>query len=219
VVTVTANHTAPAQLATMRWDDEGVVPPEATLVKNGVLQDFQTTREQATWLAPYYQRAGRTVTSNGCAIGKNGLHLPLQMRPNLALTPSSEAAPLSALITSVKDGILVEDGAIQDVDVQARNGVLQGTMHRITGGKVTYPIENGAVRVNTLDFWKNVQAVGDASTAGVYSATQYGATPIPMLMQQERGDKGRPLQRTSYSAQGVAAVVANQAVFDPMRKA
>ncbi|HEU4642620.1 MAG TPA: metallopeptidase TldD-related protein, partial [Gemmatimonadaceae bacterium] len=47
LLTVTANRSQPGALATVRWDDEGVVPESFDLVRDGVLTDFQTTRESA----------------------------------------------------------------------------------------------------------------------------------------------------------------------------
>jgi TldD protein len=217
-VTVTANRSAPTQLATVKWDDEGVVPPEVTLVKDGVLHDLQTTRDQATRLAPYYQRVGHPVASNGCAAAQDGRHMTLQMRPNFALAPSATSASLEMLLASVKNGFFLEQGEIVSVDAQARNALLRGRLRKIVHGKLVYDMPGAAVQLNTLDFWKNVQAVGDASTTGVYGSSQ----DLPLLqsvLMPPLGRKGQPAQRTSYSAQGVAAVVTNQAIIDPVRKA
>ena len=218
LVTITANRSAPMQLATAEWDDEGVAPPAVTLVKDGVLHDFQTTREQATWLVPYYQRLGRTVTSNGCAAAKDALHMTLQMRPNLALAPNPETASLEALIASVQDGLFVTNGTMEQVDFQGRNALLRGRIFRIMHGKLLNEVSGVAIKLNTLDFWRGVKAIGDASTTGVYASTQY-LPPVLRASAPVFGRKGQPAQRTSYSVQGVAAVVANQVVIDPRRTA
>lgn len=216
VVTVTANRSAPTQLATVKWDDEGVVSPPFTLVDKGVLHDFQTTRAQAPLLAPYYQRLGRAVTSNGCAAAQDALRLPMQMRPNLALAPSPHATSLDALIKSVRgEALLIEGGTMSQVDSQVRNGVLKGEMHKIVNGKVGNPVTGGVVKVNVPQWWKAVQAVGDATTTGFYASTQYND---PWHVKHRPGDKGNPGQTTSYTAQGVAAVIDQQAIIDPRRK-
>ena len=93
-VTVTANRTEPGGCATVQWDDEGVVPEEFTLVKDGVLTDFHTMRESASWLKDYYGQQQRPVRSHGCAAAPTALHAPLTHPPNLALAPGARGAGL-----------------------------------------------------------------------------------------------------------------------------
>ena len=218
LVTVTANRSAPTQLATVKWDDEGVAPRETTLIKNGVLTDFQTTREQATWLAPYHAKIGRSAVSNGYAASQDAQFLPMQMTPNLALAPSPTATKLEDLIASVKNGLLMERGTMSQVDFQARNGLLTGSMRRIVNGKLGRSFGGGetGVLVNTLQFLKQIKAVGDASTADTYSGSIYD---VYAFTWEHHGDKGNPAQRTSYSSQGVAALIEDQAVINVRTKA
>jgi TldD protein len=224
-VTVTANRSAVTQLATVKWDDEGVEPEQFTLVKDGVLTDFQTTREQAAWLAPYYQQSSRPVRSHGCAGAESALRITMQMMPNLSMEPSAEAVKgsvsLNDLVSSVKDGILIEDGEVSSVDFQGRNGLLVGKMHEIKNGKVGHLLRDGAVQFNTLDFWKHVLAVGGPSTVATTSESQYTGREFGLKwgMRMSGALKGQPQQGTSYSSTAVAATVANQPVINPMRKA
>lgn len=219
LVNVTANRSAPAQLATVKWDDEGVVPPEIQLVKNGVLTDFQTTREQAAWLASYYAKAGRPVRSNGCAATENALGITLQQMPNLSLDPGASAVRLDDLIANVKEGILMEQGKVMQTDAQARNGILfSPRLRKITNGRLGPLLANGVVMFNTLDFWNHVTAVGGPSTRMVVPFSQYPrGGQFARLMRQPC--KGEPPQVTSHSVQAVAATITNQPVIDPSRKA
>ena len=34
------------------WDDEGVPADKWLLIEKGIFNDYQTTREQAAWIAP-----------------------------------------------------------------------------------------------------------------------------------------------------------------------
>jgi TldD protein len=216
LVTITGNRNAAGQLATVRWDDEGVVPESFPLVQHGVLVDFQTTREQAAWLAPYYQRQGQPVRSHGCAAAEDGLSITLQHMPNLALPPSATGGDIDALVAGVKDGVWIEGGTAS-VDFQARTGVLRGTMRKITNGRLDHPINGGAVLFNTIDFWKNVTAIGGAATTATLATSQYqgllGGFVTPPTA------KGQPPQMTSHSTQAVAATIANQPLIDLARKA
>jgi TldD protein len=218
LVTVSANRSMAGQLATVKWDDEGVEPQPFTLVKNGILVDYQTTREQAAWLAPYYQRTGQTVQSHGCAAAENARCITMQNMPNLQLTPAGTTAQLDDLIANVKDGILIADGRTT-VDFQARTGLLGGTMHEIKNGKVGRPLEGGAVLFDTVDFWRNVANVGDSSTQTIVPFTMYPYTAMVYRFTDWYPVKGEPPQGTSYSVQAGAATITKQAIIDPRRKA
>jgi TldD protein len=223
-ITVTANRSAPAQLATVKWDDEGVVPEKFTLVKDGVLADFQTTREQAPWLAPYYQKKGMPIRSHGCAIAETGLHTTMQQMPNFALEPNPEAVRTEDLIASVKSGIFLEgsgDTGVFDppgvkVDVQGRGGMLRGTMRKISNGRLGPRLVGGAVTFNTLELWKHVIAIGGAPARDTVGWSRY---PIGSMYGFAFGHgKGQPLQLTSQSVTAVAATLTNQAIIDPNKK-
>ena len=216
-VTITANRSAPAQLATVRWDDEGIEPQPFPLVKDGVLVDFQTTREQAAWLAPYYQRRGQSFHSHGCAAAESALFITMQHPPNLALAPNPAAVGLDDLIANVPDGVLVTEGQVMQMDFQTRSGLLVGQqMREIKHGRLGRLITGGGIVFDALELWRNVVAVGGAQTQAVIASSQYplggtgGLWGYPV--------KGEPPQATSHSVQSVAATIMNQAVINPARK-
>jgi TldD protein len=218
LVTITANRSAPTQLATVQWDDEGVVPQTATLVNDGLLTDFQTTREQASWLAPYYERAGRPVASHGYAGSETGLAIPLQHVPNLALEPSHGAASVDDLVANVANGVLVTGGAAMS-DFQVRNGMLAGNFRKITNGRLGPQLNGGALLFNTLELWRQVSAVAGKRTIGRIDASQY---PFGSLIAQygyTQNIKGQPPQLTGHSVTAPAATITGLAMIDPTRKA
>jgi len=222
VVTLTANRSAPQELATVKWDDEGVEPEPFTLVKDGVLVDFQTTREQAAWLTPYYAKTGRPVRSHGCAASEDAHMIPLQHMPNLALEPSPAAVRVDDLVADVEQGILIEGGEVIQRDFQARTGLLIGNMRQIRRGRLGATLQGGAVMYNATELWKHLSAVGGASTQQVrsWSAAQDSdilGNEFWLLMHGMLG-KGEPQQRTSHSVRAVAATIPNQPLIDPSRK-
>jgi TldD protein len=221
LVTVTANRSAPGQLATVKWDEEGVAPEDFTLVKAGVLVDYQTTREQATWLAPYYQKQGKPIRSRGCAAAENAGVLPLQQMPNLALAPAATDTSLEDLIAAVPNGILVRKGRTH-ADFQGRSGQLQGDLREIRDGRLGRPLTGGAVRYDSMNLWRGVTALGGPKTRAVLSSTPYPYVLFQAMVDRSQGSypvKGEPPQRTSYSVEAVAATITNQTVFDIWRKA
>jgi TldD protein len=222
LVTLTANRSAPAELATVKWDDEGVEPAPFTLVKDGVLVDFQTTREQAAWLAPYYTKANRPVASHGCAAAEDAHVTPMQHMPNLVLKSSPSAIRLDDLVADVTEGILVEGGKVFEMDFQARTGLLlsgSGSMRQIRNGRLGAVLTGGAVLFDAPSLWKHVLAVGGPSTqqVGGYSSFYYSNDDLVQMIPGKFG-KGEPPQRTSHSVRAVAATLPNQPLIDPSRK-
>jgi TldD protein len=217
-VNITANRSAPGQLATVKWDDEGVVPQTATLVKDGILNDFQTTREQASWLAPYYERVGRPVASHGYAASETGLAITLQQAPNLALTPNKSGTSIDDLIASVAKGVLLTEGTASS-DFQARNGLLVGTLRKITNGRLGQQLSGGAFLFNTPELWKQVSSVAGERSLGMAVSSQYPFGSLISLYGYTPNIKGQPPQITSHSVTAPAATITGLAMIDPRRKA
>jgi TldD protein len=218
LVTVTANRSALGQLATVKWDDEGVVPEDFTLVKDGVLVDYQTTREQAAWLAPWYRKQGRPVRSHGCAAVESALVTPMQHMPNLALQTGAEEIDLDMLVASVKEGILIRDGRAL-TDFMARTGTLQGTMHEIRNGRIGRLLTAGEVMFDTLGLWRHVVAVGGKSALGTSATTRWPYETVFLQLTGQYPVKGQPPQLPSYNVRAPAATITEQAVINPRRKA
>jgi TldD protein len=219
LVSVTANRAAPTQLATVKWDEEGTVPPDVQLVKHGVLTDYQTTREQAAWLAPYYAKARRTAYSNGCAEAEDAFGMTMQHTPNLSLEPGTSAVRVDDLVANVQEGLLVQRGTVTQLDQQARNGLLLSPdLREIKNGRTGRQLSGGAIQFNTLELWKHVIAIGGVPTRMTVPFSQYpwgGAEGslfgLPV--------KGEPAQLSSYSVQAAAATIANQALINPDKTA
>ncbi|HEV2131328.1 MAG TPA: TldD/PmbA family protein, partial [Longimicrobiaceae bacterium] len=100
---VQGERSTPGGLSTVAWDDEGVVPDEYLIVKEGVLHDLQTTREQAPWLAEWYAKIGKPVRSHGNSYAQSWADVQFQRMPNVNLLPHPERdVSLEELIADVK---------------------------------------------------------------------------------------------------------------------
>lgn len=203
-VSITADRSTPGALATARWDDEGVVPDTFDLVRDGVLVDYQTTREQSMWLAPYYQRAGKSVRSHGCTRAESALSIPMQMAPNLRLHPGADPLTFEELVAATPKGIAVLGTFGMTMDQQHLNGIVRPIMRQITKGKLGPYIVGGGIMFRAPELWKQLAALG-----GPASARWFG---------MERG-KGQPAQREKHSVGAVPAKFTNVSVIDIMRKA
>jgi len=203
-VTVTANRSLPGGAATVRWDDEGVVPEEFSIVENGILVDYQTAREQAAWLAPYYQKIGRPVRSHGCAAAGTALDITMQHAPNLTLRPgTAPSVTFDSLVAGTEKGIAIYDINV-GMDQQQLNGIGSGTMREIVHGKLGRYIRGGALAFRAPELWKNIVALGGPATQQIFG--------------RFRG-KGQPYQQTTHSISAVPAKIPQLGIIDATRKA
>ncbi len=203
IVNITANRSRPGGLQTVKWDDEGVAPQDFTLVKDGILHDYLTTREQAMWLKSYYDKQKREVRSNGCAAAESAMSITGQHLPNLGLTPGAADVSFESLISDVKKGVAVLNASVS-TDQQHLNGFAQGTFREIVNGKLGRYIAGAAFMFRTPEIWQNVLVLG-----GKNSEETYGFT---------RG-KGQPWQRTSHSVSAVPTKIKSIDIIDAKRKA
>jgi TldD protein len=166
IMNVQAERSAPGSLATIGWDDEGVRPDEYLIVKDGILNDLQTTREQAPMLADWYRQTGRPVRSHGNSTAESWSDVQFQRMPNVNLMPHPDRdVPLDELIGGVENGILIDGHGSFSIDQQRYNGQF--------GGQVAWEIRNGrkgqmlrdvAYQIRTPDFWNSMDLVGGPST-------------------------------------------------------
>lgn len=203
LLTVTANRSEPGGCATVKWDDEGVAPDEFTLVKDGVLSDFQTTRESAGWLKDWYVKQGRPVRSHGCANADSAINAPLQRIPNLRLAPGQGASGLDELQSGLTNGMSMRNVAIE-MDFQNLNGLALGNAFEIKRGKRVAVIPSVGLLFRAPEWWKTLTALG-----GPASVERFGAL----------NRKGEPSSVTSHSIAAPPAVFNQVTVIDPQRKA
>ncbi|MBX6331208.1 MAG: TldD/PmbA family protein [Gemmatimonadaceae bacterium] len=202
-LTVTANRSEPGGAATVQWDDEGVAPDTFHVVKDGVLTDFQTTRESAAWLADYYAKRGLPLRSHGCANADSAINAPMQHTPNLVLVPGREAHGVDDLIAGLTTGIVLESASLS-VDFQALNGMGRGKFFEVKQGKRVARIANAGILFRAPELWRGLTALGGAA-----SARRYGMW----------ANKGEPEQATCHSVTVVPAVFKQVTLIDPLRKA
>lgn len=203
LVNVTANRSESGGAATVKWDDEGVESGEITLVKEGILTDFQTTRESVGWLAPYYDRVGKVVKSSGNSSRDMANVPPGQCPSNFVLLPGSQTVTFEDMILDTKRGLAVVGGRTR-TDPQALNGNGTGTLvYEIRDGRLTDMVEGANYLYRTPEFWRNVVAIG-----GPDSSRRFG-------FNRSRNAKN---DYAAHSVTAVPAKVVQVAVTDVMRK-
>ncbi|HLU24157.1 MAG TPA: TldD/PmbA family protein, partial [Longimicrobiales bacterium] len=153
-------------LATVGWDDEGVKPRDYLIVKDGILWDRQTTREQAPWLADWYRSIGQEVRSHGCSYAESWADIQFQRMPNVNLLPHPDRdVTLEELIDGVKDGIMIEGRGSYSIDQQRYNAQFGGQVfYEIKNGKIVGMLKDVAYQIRTPEFWNAMDLIGGPST-------------------------------------------------------
>jgi TldD protein len=166
IMNIQAERSAPGSLATIGWDDEGVRPDEYLIVKNGILNDLQTTREQAPWLAEWYASQGKPVRSHGNSYAQSWSDVQFQRMPNVNLMPHPERdVSLDELVGDVENGILIEGRGSYSIDQQRYNAQFGGQVfHEIRNGRVGGMLKDVAYQIRTPEFWNSMDLVGGRST-------------------------------------------------------
>jgi TldD protein len=153
-------------LSSTGWDDEGVRPDEYLIVKDGVLNDLQTTREQAPWLADWYRQQGRPVRSHGNSYAEGWEFVQFQRMPNVNLLPHPDRdVSVEELVGDVQNGILIAGDGSFSIDQQRYNAQFGGqTFQEIKNGRVTGPLKDVAYQMRTPEFWNSMDLIGGPST-------------------------------------------------------
>jgi TldD protein len=147
--------------ATVGFDDEGVVPEDFLIIKNGMLNDYQTTREQASWLKWWYDKQRRPTRSHGCSYGDNWSSVQFQRMPNVSVLPGTRDLMYEDLIAATDRGIaIVGDGSFS-IDQQRYNAQFGGQLtYEIKGGKIVGMLKDVAYQIRTPEFWNALDMLG-----------------------------------------------------------
>jgi TldD protein len=163
---VQGERSSPGGLSSIGWDDEGVKPDEYLIVKEGILNDLQTTREQAPWLADWYRQTGKPVRSHGNSYAESWDAVQFQRMPNVNLLPNPERdVSLEEVVEGVEDGILIDGDGSFSIDQQRYNAQFGGqTFMEIKNGRITGPLKDVAYQMRTPEFWNSMDLIGGQST-------------------------------------------------------
>ncbi|WP_434479368.1 TldD/PmbA family protein [Gemmatimonas sp.] len=161
LMNIQGDRSQPGGLSTIGWDDDGVKPDEFLIVKNGMFNDYQTTREQAPWLRWWYEKNGAPVRSHGCSYAQGWDNVQFQRMPNVSLMPGEKDLTQDDLISATDRGILIQGDGSFSIDQQRFNAQFGGQLyHEIKGGKVVGVLKDVAYQIRTPDFWNSMDMIG-----------------------------------------------------------
>lgn len=203
---IQGDRSQPGALATIGYDDEGVAPDEFMIVKNGVFNDYQTTREQAVWLDWWYKQQSQPTRSHGCSYADSWSSVQFQRMPNVSLLPGTDNRSWDDMIAATDSGIaIIGDGSFS-IDQQRYNAQFGGQLfYEIKGGKVVGMLKDVAYQIRTPEFWNSMDMIGGRSSYEVWGSFFDG--------------KGQPGQVNAVSHGSVPARFRNVNVINTGRKA
>ncbi|MEX2531977.1 MAG: metallopeptidase TldD-related protein [Gemmatimonadota bacterium] len=163
---IQGERSATGALSTVGYDDEGVAPQDYLIVRDGLLWDLQTTREQALWLADWYSQIDAPVRSHGNSYASNWSDVQFQRMPNVNLLPHPDRdVSLEELIDGVENGIMIDGSGSFSIDQQRYNSQYGGQVFwEIRNGQVTGMLKDVAYQIRTPEFWNSMDLLGGPST-------------------------------------------------------
>lgn len=157
ILNFTADRTMPGGLATAGYDDDGVEARSWPIVRDGILVDYQKTREQASWISH--------DSSGGCSGAESWSAFPIERMANVSLEPAEKPAGIDDLIAGVENGLYLTGVGPWSVDPrQASFQFGPGSARVIRKGKLGPLVRDVACRANTIDFWNACDAIGGEET-------------------------------------------------------
>jgi TldD protein len=154
IVNFVADKTRPDSLAAVGYDDEGVKTKEWDLIKDGILVDYQATRDEAHILGH--------KESHGCSYADSWSSVQFQRMANVSLVPGKNPLSVEEMVKDVENGLYIHGRGSYSIDQQRYNAQFGGQLfYEIKDGKVTGLVEDAAYQIRTPEFWNACTAICD----------------------------------------------------------
>ncbi len=152
LMNVYGDRTIEGGLASVKYDDDGVLTTKFPIVEKGRFQHYQTIRDQAHLVGE--------KESRGCCYADSWSSVPFQRMPNVWLEAGPSDVSLDDLISGVDDGILIDGDGSFSIDQQRYNFQFGGdAFWEIKGGKKRGMLSRVAYQAKTSDFWRSLDAI------------------------------------------------------------
>src|SRR5690606_36080916 len=155
IVNFSADKTEPGSLGAVGYDDEGVQCKRWDLVRDGILVDYQSIRDQAHILDK--------TASDGCCYADSWSSVQFQRMPNVSLAPGKAPLSVQEMIGGVENGLYIYGRGSYSIDQQRYNAQFGGQLFfAIRNGEVQELVEDAAYQIRTPEFWNAASAICDA---------------------------------------------------------
>ncbi|MBA2687473.1 MAG: twin-arginine translocation signal domain-containing protein [Gemmatimonadaceae bacterium] len=157
IMNIQADRTQEGSLSRTAWDDEGVPADKWLIVEKGLFKDYQTTREQAAWIAPLTG----VRKSHGCSFADSWSSVQFQRMPNISLLPGEKDYMLDDIIAATDRGIVIKNRGSWSIDHQRYNFQFSGQVYyEVKNGKITGMLKDVAYQSRTPEFWNSMDMIG-----------------------------------------------------------
>ena len=154
LVNVEADRVIPGSLGAIGFDDEGVAGKRWDIIRNGVLVNYQATRDQAHIIGE--------KESHGCSYADSWKNVQFQRMPNVSLAAGKARLTPDQMVAGVKKGIYIVGDGSYSIDQQRYNFQFGGQLfYEIRDGKIGAQLEDVAYQANTQEFWGACTAICD----------------------------------------------------------
>lgn len=154
IINFMGDNTLDGGLATAGFDDDGVPGQKWYIVRNGILNEYGTTRETAPFIDLDYSR--------GCNRATHYYDQPMNRIPNLYLLPGEKKLSLSDLISDTEEGVFIQGQGSFSIDQHRINFQFGGDYFwEIKDGKLYRPLKKVLYRSNNPEFWNSCDAICD----------------------------------------------------------
>ena len=155
-VNLFADKTQENSLGYVGYDDEGVETKKWDLVKDGVLVNYQATRDQVHMLDQN--------ESHGCSYADDWSSVQFQRMPNVSLAPGKDPYSVDEMIKDVEEGIYIVGDGSYSIDQQRYNFQFGGQLfYEIKNGEIAGMLRDVAYQSNTQEFWNSCSRICDES--------------------------------------------------------
>jgi TldD protein len=153
-VNFVADKTQPGSLGAVGYDDEGVKTKNWNIIKDGILVNYQATRDQVHII--------NETASQACSYADGWDKIQFQRMPNVSLQAGKTALSAMDMIRNVEKGIYILGRNSYSIDQQRYNFQFSGQLcYEIKNGQITGLLKDVAYQSNTQEFWNSVAAICD----------------------------------------------------------
>ncbi|WP_374583327.1 TldD/PmbA family protein [Pseudoduganella sp.] len=154
LVNIEADKVIPGSLGAVGYDDEGVKCKKWDIIKDGILVNYQATRDQAAVIGE--------KESHGCSYADSWSNVQFQRMPNVSLKAGKKKLTPDELVKDVKKGIYIVGAGSFSIDQQRYNFQFGGQLfYEIKDGKIGQMLEDVAYQSNTQEFWNACHSMCD----------------------------------------------------------
>ncbi len=171
---------------TFGFDDEGSPERDYMLIEKGKLVDCLTSRAM---INEANEKAGREVftKSGGAARATSFYRAPIDRMTNVNIEPGEDGT-LEDIIANTEDGIVVDNPVSWSIGSNREHFHFGCEIAwEVKDGKKTRVLKNPTYQGHTLDFYRNLTAVGDKSTWMVGQVNNCGKGEPNQVMQLGHG--------------------------------